>query len=83
MESPEFNIDESSLCYLDWSNIRQTCIEQAALNSIQFCKAYLNRKETLRDARKELAKIVLLYLTGSTDWKIKNAGVLHHAIKIS
>ena len=77
-ETPEFNQDANDLTKFYWKKARGTVIECAALESLNFCKEYLKRKEVLRDERKELAELVVGYLSPG-HVKIRKPGAMHHA----
>ena len=77
-ETPEFNQDANDLTKFYWKKARGTVTECAALESLNFCKEYLKRKEVLRDDRKELAELVVGYLSPG-HVKIRKPGAIHHA----
>ena len=79
MENPEFELNYSNLCFYDKGKVVGTILEKQARDSALFCKAYIARKEVIREDRRELAELVLLYLGEKKDLKIRKAGAVHHA----
>ena len=59
--------------------MKGTVIETAAIDSLNFCKTHLATKDIVRDDRKELAELVVTYLTGANSVPIRKTGAIHHA----
>ena len=79
MESVNFEVDYTKLNFFNKSKVIGTVAEEGARESADFCKAYLSRKDIVREDRRELAELVVLYLNKDKDIKIRKAGALHHA----
>ena len=77
-ENPSFKPNIDNLASFDWKAIRGTVIESAALDSLNYCKVYLQRKDIIRDDRKELAELVVAYLSGQNS-ALRKTGAIHHA----
>ncbi|XP_065679431.1 uncharacterized protein LOC136093970 [Hydra vulgaris] len=82
-EHPNLIYSPSDLCKFDWSEVNGSISEKAAEDSMNFCKAYIERKgivgEDKREDRRELAELVVTYLSPSIKYKIRKTGAIHHA----
>ena len=65
-------------CYFDKKKVIGTFVEECTRQTELFCRAYIDRKDIVREDRRELAELVLIYLGNST-LKIRKAGAVHHA----
>ena len=80
LESPEFQVDYTKLVKFPWRDVRGTMLESTTQESLEFCKAYLQRKDNLRSDRQELAELVVLFLSDNQcNIKIRKPGACSHA----
>ena len=57
-EDPDFIPDSAKLAFFDYKQIKKTMLERAAIpESLNFSKMFISRKDTLRDDRRDLAKL--------------------------
>ena len=64
---PNFSYAQSDLCKFDWKEVSVSINEKAAVDSLNFCKAYIVKKgiigEDRSEDRRELAELVITYLS--------------------
>ena len=81
-EHPNFIYAPCDLCKFDWKEVSGSVSEKAAEDSLNFCKAFIERKgivgEDNREDRRELAELVVTYLSPSA-YKIRKTGAIHNA----
>ena len=70
----------TKLVKFPWRDVRGTMLESTTQESLEFCKAYLQRKDNLRSDRQELAELVVLFLSDNQcNIKIRKPGACSHA----
>ena len=77
-ENPEYDYDPNKIVKFDWQATKETIIESSAADALTYCKAYVFQKDIVRKDRKELAELVITYLS-ETNLKIRKPGAVHHA----
>ena len=77
-EQPNFEYNPSMLVKFGWEEIKGTVVEKAATDSLEYCRSYLLRNNIVREDRKELAELVVSYLSLFIS-RIRKTGAVHHA----
>ena len=77
-EQPNFEYNPSMLVKFGWEEIKGTVVEKAVTESLEYCRSYILRNNIVREDRKELAELVVSYLSPSII-KIRKTGAVHHA----
>jgi len=72
-ENPEYDYDPNKIVKFDWQATKETIIESSAADALTYCKAYVFQKDIVRKDRKELAELVITYLS-ETNLKIRKPG---------
>ena len=67
-------LSTTHLCFLKFGceEIKGTVVEKAATESLEYCRSYLLRNNILREERKELAELEVIYLSPSIIKILKN-----------
>ena len=81
-ERPDFNYNQTELIKFEWKAVRETFLEKAVRESLNFCQEYITKgkedKDFIREDRKELAELVVGYLSPSSI-TLRKPGAVHHA----
>ena len=77
-EQPNFEYNPSMLVKLGWEEIKGTVVEKADTESLEYCRSSLLKTNNVREKRKELAELVVSYLSPSII-KTRKTGAVHHA----
>ena len=78
-ENPKFKNDKNNVTSFDWKTVEEAVLKEAARKTLDYSEIYITKKRNMTKYRRELAELIMQYLSPSAHFKLKKTGAVHHA----